>query len=98
MAGTAVGETNEQASTWRTPASSRASMSRTRSSTATGCSTCRPSRGPTSRMSTLATASDRGDAVAAGAEGTILGSGQLETGDELVTEVLGRHHGVDDQL
>ena len=50
--GTALGETNEHTSTWRTPASSNASISRTRSPTATGASACRPSRGPTSRMST----------------------------------------------
>src|SRR5438105_1256974 len=52
MAGTARGDTNEQASTWLTPASRRTPINRTRSSTGSGSSACRPSRGPTSRTST----------------------------------------------
>src|SRR5438132_7342673 len=98
MAGTALGETNEQASMWRTPASSSASMSRTRSSTGRGSWDCSPSRGPTSRMSTLSTDLDGRDAVAAVAERAVLGAGQLEAGHELVAQVLGRNHGVDDEL
>src|ERR1035437_2600577 len=52
MDGTARGETNATASTWRTPAATRASMSATRDSTVTGASACSPSRGPTSRIAT----------------------------------------------
>ena len=62
MAGTAVGDTKATASMRATPAATSASISRTRSATATGASGCSPSRGPTSRMTT--------DAGSAGNEGT----------------------------
>src|SRR5436853_6191100 len=53
MAGIDFGCTNDAASMRRSPAAARASISRTRSATGTGGSFCRPSRGPTSRMSHL---------------------------------------------
>src|SRR2546426_686856 len=52
MAGTAFGETNETASIFCTPVRDSASISRMRSSTDSGGSACRPSRGPTSRTVT----------------------------------------------
>src|SRR5438874_8009515 len=82
----------------RTPASSNASIKRRRSSTDTGASACRPSRGPTSRMSTAHTTSDRWHAVAAVAEGAVLRAGQVEAGNELVAQLLGSDDGVDDEL
>ena len=52
IAGTARGETNAVASIRRTPVATRAWISRILSSVLIGVSICRPSRGPTSRMST----------------------------------------------
>ena len=52
MGGIAAGLTNETASIRRSPVALSASMSRIRSSTGTVASFCRPSRGPTSPIST----------------------------------------------
>src|SRR5690242_2578553 len=52
MAGTAFGETNDTASILETPVADSASISRARSSTGSGRSDWRPSRGPTSRIVT----------------------------------------------
>jgi hypothetical protein len=52
IGGIAFGDTNDAASMRRSPVLDSASMSRTRSSIATGFSFCNPSRGPTSRTST----------------------------------------------
>src|SRR5689334_18956686 len=54
IGGIAAGETNAAASMRRRPVCESASISRTRWSTSTGCSFWSPSRGPTSRISTLA--------------------------------------------
>src|SRR5438105_3134145 len=53
MAGTALGDTKETASISVAPASIRARMSCTRCSTGRGASDWRPSRGPTSRSTTV---------------------------------------------
>src|SRR6266567_2481705 len=52
MAGTAFADTNETASTLGTPVAPTASIRRALASTGSGASACRPSLGPTSRMTT----------------------------------------------
>src|SRR3954468_2336029 len=88
IGGTAAADTNAAASMRRKPVRESASMRRTRSATGTVASFWRPSRGPTSRISTRAGHSVIGTGYAA--DSAALLEDALDPGDVRVSQLRQR--------